>query len=69
ETFTGQAPYFGKTEIGVWSAVVMRKEVPSRPINQMPTDSSQGDLIWSPLKSCWSNEPSDRPASLEVAQI
>ncbi|KAG9122271.1 hypothetical protein FRC07_001436, partial [Ceratobasidium sp. 392] len=69
ETFTGQVPYFGKTDIGVLSAVAMRKEVPPRPINQIPTDSRQGDLLWSLLKGCWSNEPSDRPTSLEVARM
>ncbi|KAG8684981.1 hypothetical protein FRC08_013377, partial [Ceratobasidium sp. 394] len=68
ETFTGQVPYFGKSEFGVLSAVTIRKEVPARPEEQIPSRSQQGDLLWSLLKRCWANEPTDRPSSSEVAE-
>ncbi|KAG9080510.1 hypothetical protein FRC06_006494, partial [Ceratobasidium sp. 370] len=69
ETFTGQVPYFGKSEFGVLSAVTIRKEVPARPEEQIPSESKQGDMLWLLLKRCWANEPSDRPSSLEVAEM
>ncbi|KAG8734736.1 hypothetical protein FRC12_018407 [Ceratobasidium sp. 428] len=68
ETFTGQVPYFGKSEFGVLSAVTIRKEIPPRPQEYIPSDSQQGDLLWLLLKRCWANNPDDRPDSSEIAE-
>ncbi|KAG8762791.1 hypothetical protein FRC12_008844 [Ceratobasidium sp. 428] len=66
ETFTGKVPFFGSVDIAVMSAVIFRKEIPARPEAQIPSNSREGDLLWSLLNKCWTHEPKDRPNSLEV---
>ncbi|KAG9121785.1 hypothetical protein FRC07_002111, partial [Ceratobasidium sp. 392] len=68
ETFTGQVPYFGKSEYVVISAVTTRRQIPPRPEEQIPENSRQGDILWSLLKRCWAHEPNDRPSASEATK-
>jgi hypothetical protein len=69
ETITGNVPYSGKNDCALIFAVVMKKELPGRPEDEIPSDSECGNTLWSLLTSCWSYEPKDRPKADEVASI
>ncbi|KAG8706986.1 putative actin patch assembly and actin polymerization protein [Ceratobasidium sp. 394] len=45
------------------------KEPPTRPEAHIPSDSRNGDALWSLLKRCWANEPRERPKASDVAKI
>ncbi|KAG8721083.1 hypothetical protein FRC08_015891 [Ceratobasidium sp. 394] len=65
EAITGTPPWTGKAELAVIFAVVSQ-ECPQRPLEQIPTDSKPGDMLWSLLKRCWVHEPGGRPSAGEV---
>lgn len=47
-------------------AVVVDKTSPERPEAHIPTNSEDGDKLWSLLKSCWEFEPERRVYVAEV---
>lgn len=59
-------PFVGKTDQAVMVAVGLRNEIPQRPEEFIPAQSSQGDVLWALLKQCWATEPTARPKSPEV---
>ncbi|KAG9077219.1 hypothetical protein FS749_010919, partial [Ceratobasidium sp. UAMH 11750] len=69
ETFTGQVPYSDKSDLRVITTVMVLKEPPTRPEAHIPSDSRNGDALWSLLKRCWANEPRERPKASDVAKI
>ncbi|KAG8724266.1 hypothetical protein FRC09_020554 [Ceratobasidium sp. 395] len=67
EVFTGEVPYYYlRGNIHVMSAVVIRKEAPQRPLEQIPLNDSEGDMLWSLMKKCWLCAPEERPTSEQV---
>jgi hypothetical protein len=69
ETITNKVPYFGMGEIAVLTAIAVRKDIPSRPEEHIPSDSDHGDMMWSLLTRCWAQVPGDRPSAGDVAKI
>ncbi|KAF8602010.1 kinase-like protein [Ceratobasidium sp. AG-I] len=61
ETLTGKVPYYGRTDPGVFAAVVIKKEPPLRPEDSIPTNSEDGNKLWSLLIACWAYKPENRP--------
>ncbi|KAG8723263.1 hypothetical protein FRC09_004045 [Ceratobasidium sp. 395] len=61
EIVSRQPPYMElKKDPAVITAVLSRRH-PKRPEDKIPTDSKEGDRLWSLLKSCWGWDPDDRP--------
>ncbi|KAG9082485.1 hypothetical protein FS749_006814, partial [Ceratobasidium sp. UAMH 11750] len=69
ETITGRLPWFGKGDQAVVVAVMVMNQHPERPRSHMPDDSEHGGLLWSTLKSCWANEPRDRPSAAKLQDL
>ncbi|KAF8595451.1 kinase-like protein [Ceratobasidium sp. AG-I] len=69
EAMTGNVPYSYKTDHGISFAVVIKKELPRRPEDCIPTTSQHGDALWSLLTSCWAYEPEERPGVDRVLSI
>ncbi|KAG8777304.1 hypothetical protein FRC12_000438 [Ceratobasidium sp. 428] len=63
EVFTGKVPYNNlKHEVSVVS-IIMRNEIPQRPLEQIPSNDSQADMLWALMKSCWRRESGERPTA------
>jgi hypothetical protein len=69
ETITGQLPYAGEADHAVVVAVAVRKEIPRRPEDHIPSESDHGDILWEMLKRCWSPDPKARPRASEAVAI
>ncbi|KAG8712772.1 hypothetical protein FRC08_014119, partial [Ceratobasidium sp. 394] len=69
ETITGRLPWFGKGDQAVVVAVMVMNQHPERPRSHMPDNSEHGGLLWSTLKSCWANEPRDRPSAAKLQDL
>lgn len=48
---------------------VLEKEFPPRPEGSIPSDSIDGEKLWSLLTSCWAFEPERRPSVDYVRDI
>ncbi|KAG8737953.1 hypothetical protein FRC10_007467 [Ceratobasidium sp. 414] len=68
ETLTGMVPFSDKNNIAVLTAVITHK-IPTRPENNIPSNSRHGDILWSLLKRCWDPDPVERPSAAQVAGI
>ncbi|KAF8599215.1 kinase-like protein [Ceratobasidium sp. AG-I] len=66
ETITGELPYHGKSDHGVYVAVAVKKEPPPRPEHSIPLGTEVGDKLWALLTSCWGFEPENRPSANDV---
>ncbi|KAF8599207.1 kinase-like protein [Ceratobasidium sp. AG-I] len=66
ETVTGDLPYSGKSEHGVYLAVAVKKEPPVRPEDSIPSNSEDGNKLWSLLTTCWVYDPENRPSAGDV---
>ncbi|KAG9118805.1 hypothetical protein FRC07_006501, partial [Ceratobasidium sp. 392] len=70
EVITGELPYHYKSNVAaVLVAVLVKREIPNRPEEQIPSKNQCGDALWSLLKSCWKYEPEKRPDADKVAEI
>jgi hypothetical protein len=47
-------------------AVLVKRELPTRPIEYMPISSQRANDLWRMLERCWSYEPVDRPGICEL---
>lgn len=65
---TGMPPYHDKLERSIIYTVVVRRELPGRPEEYIPTNSEDGNKLWGLLVTCWSFEPEERPSAAVVAQ-
>ncbi|QRV95310.1 Tyrosine kinase family catalytic domain protein [Ceratobasidium sp. AG-Ba] len=69
ETITCDVPYSEKSEHAVVFAIMIEMAVPDRPLKYIPRGSSDGDALWSLLRSCWEFEPARRPSALHVKTV
>ncbi|KAG9119565.1 hypothetical protein FRC07_005354 [Ceratobasidium sp. 392] len=69
ETITGNVPYPDKSDHAVIFAVMIEKSRPERPETNIPTDSEQGDKMWSLLQWCWEYEREKRPDAAGVKEM
>jgi hypothetical protein len=47
-------------------AVLVKRELPTRPIEYLPTNNQRANDLWQMLERCWSYEPVDRPKICEL---
>ncbi|KAF8596874.1 kinase-like protein [Ceratobasidium sp. AG-I] len=70
ECITGELPFSAiELEYDVINAVLEMKELPARPKEHIPPNSTQGDTLWSLLARCWAYEPLERPSAAEIRDI
>ncbi|KAG8698585.1 hypothetical protein FRC09_007160, partial [Ceratobasidium sp. 395] len=69
EALTGNIPFPEKPEHQVMYGVTVERLQPKRPEAYIPTDSKDGDNMWSLLQQCWQYEPEKRPSAAEVQKI
>ncbi|KAF8597119.1 kinase-like protein [Ceratobasidium sp. AG-I] len=63
EVITGNVPHHTVKDIGIPMKVVDKREIPERPVNYMPSRSSQANVLWGLLVQCWAYEAEDRLAA------
>ncbi|KAF8599205.1 kinase-like protein [Ceratobasidium sp. AG-I] len=66
ETITGKLPYAEKSDLGVYGALLVTREIPLRPEDSIPSNSKDGDKLWSLLTSCWVCHAEYRPIADDV---
>lgn len=49
--------------------VMMKKELPTRPLEVIPNDSMDGDTLWKALTQCWRPVPKLRPSAVEFRTV
>ncbi|KAH7340929.1 kinase-like domain-containing protein [Rhizoctonia solani] len=71
EVITGLVPFRElQRDQAVYTAIVIKNEIPKRPEACIPRQSRDGDALWSLLNQCWAYEPGKRPLAKYVqAQI
>ncbi|CAE6458065.1 unnamed protein product [Rhizoctonia solani] len=69
EALTGTVPYKDKADLTVIHTVVFRGEHPSRPVDCISPQSTEGDALWNLLGRCWSYDPQLRPRVTEVCHF
>ncbi|KAG8785536.1 hypothetical protein FRC12_017464, partial [Ceratobasidium sp. 428] len=69
ETITGNVPYASKNDLAIPIAVAVKKELPPRPEDYIPSNSPQGDTLWSLLVECWAYDSNNRPIAANVGNI
>ncbi|KAG8712646.1 hypothetical protein FRC09_019620 [Ceratobasidium sp. 395] len=69
ETVTGNVPHASKNDLAISFAVVVKKELPPRPEDYIPSNSPQGDTLWSLLVECWAYDSNNRPIAADVRNI
>ncbi|QRV95997.1 WD repeat and SOCS box-containing protein 1 [Ceratobasidium sp. AG-Ba] len=69
EIITGTVPWSGRSVHNLMFAVAIEKASPERPMNHIPLDSPDGDILWTALKSCWRFEPKKRPRAATLASV
>ncbi|KAF8595616.1 kinase-like protein [Ceratobasidium sp. AG-I] len=69
EIITGKPPYSGKTDPAVIVFVTLKKKTPARPEDCIPSNSIQGDRLWTTLTLCWSPDPEARPEAAEIRDV
>ncbi|KDN36274.1 hypothetical protein RSAG8_10962, partial [Rhizoctonia solani AG-8 WAC10335] len=66
EIITGKQPYDHiARELAVFGEILKGK-LPPRPFHYIPTNSKNGEALWSLLLSCWRFNPKERPTAGEV---
>ncbi|KAG8795451.1 hypothetical protein FRC12_014268 [Ceratobasidium sp. 428] len=69
EIVSRQQPYaYIPNERAVITAILIKRQHPKRPEDTIPTNSQQGDVLWSLLESCWRWDPEDRPEAPSVVK-
>jgi hypothetical protein len=66
EIIAGTIPYAEVSDRAIHYAIVVKKKIPKRPEDHIPPDSICGDILWTLLRSCWSNNPQRRPSAADV---
>ncbi|KAG8795461.1 hypothetical protein FRC12_014278 [Ceratobasidium sp. 428] len=66
EIISRQLPYAEIKHEAAVMMTVLRQQHPKRPEDTIPTDSRQGNTLWSLLKSCWNWDPQDRPEAPHI---
>lgn len=67
ETITGRMPFSElQSDVVVVGAVALRKMIPSRPEDEIPSNSIHGNILWALLSSCWARKPKLRPSAAQV---
>ncbi|KAF8596875.1 kinase-like protein [Ceratobasidium sp. AG-I] len=62
EIITGQVPRSNiRNDVRIIVVVAIKREIPPRPVDLIPTRSRHGDVLWSLLERCWATNPLDRP--------
>ncbi|KAF8601997.1 kinase-like protein [Ceratobasidium sp. AG-I] len=69
ETVTGMVPYSEKSDHGVYLAVAVKRLPPLRPERVIPSDSGDGNTLWSLLTNCWAYDPENRPTADRVRDV
>ncbi|CAE6469224.1 unnamed protein product [Rhizoctonia solani] len=69
EALTGDVPHKNRGDLAIIHAVMVRKELPVRPLHIMPPNSKKGNALWGMLQSCWSYEPASRPRVGDVRDV
>ncbi|KAF8601108.1 hypothetical protein BDV93DRAFT_510375 [Ceratobasidium sp. AG-I] len=69
ETITGRSPYTGKPDPTVMGLVMIRKQLPPRPVDLISEDSNHGRKLWKILEQCWSHNPELRPGVAAVRDV
>ncbi|KAG9077023.1 hypothetical protein FRC06_009141, partial [Ceratobasidium sp. 370] len=70
EILSGKIPYYYKKSLhALYKTILVDKETPARPEENIPSNSKHGDILWLLLQSCWEYEPEKRPSATEVARI
>ncbi|KAG8712935.1 hypothetical protein FRC09_019302 [Ceratobasidium sp. 395] len=69
EIVSRQVPFAEmKNEMAIALAITNGKR-PERPESTIPTESNQGNKLWSLLGQCWDSNPEERPEALVVVEI
>ncbi|CUA71078.1 Ephrin type-A receptor 4 [Rhizoctonia solani] len=67
EVITGKVPFQERrNDIALAHIIVNRKEIPQRPNEHIPSDSEDGDALWSLMMNCWAHKPEERPSANEA---
>ncbi|KAG9081362.1 hypothetical protein FS749_007716 [Ceratobasidium sp. UAMH 11750] len=61
EAITGDVPHKDRSDRVIIHAVLVKRELPSRPIEQLPINNERANELWNILERCWSFQPEDRP--------
>ncbi|KAG8725664.1 hypothetical protein FRC12_024154 [Ceratobasidium sp. 428] len=65
EIISGAVPYVNLKDLAVITAVSQNR-LPARPQELIPSESVDGDTLWSLLIGCWAHEPASRPTAKTV---
>ncbi|KAG8741436.1 hypothetical protein FRC10_002883 [Ceratobasidium sp. 414] len=66
EAITGEVPHKDRADRVVIHAVIVKRALPTRPVEQLPISDTQANELWDMLERCWSYEPGDRP---DISQL
>ncbi|KAF8603654.1 kinase-like protein [Ceratobasidium sp. AG-I] len=66
EGLTGHVPHKDRADLVVIHTVLVKRQLPTRPNEYIPSQSRKGNDLWAMLERCWSYEPSARPEIYEV---
>ncbi|KAG9112792.1 hypothetical protein FRC07_007871, partial [Ceratobasidium sp. 392] len=66
EAITGEVPHKDRADRVIIHAVVVKRELPTRPAEYLPGDNEQANELWDMLERCWSYNPEDRPSIHEL---
>ncbi|KAG9092271.1 hypothetical protein FS749_015866 [Ceratobasidium sp. UAMH 11750] len=70
EIITGKVPYYYKHTIAaLYKTLLVDKENPKRPEENVTSNSQHGNILWSLLQDCWEYEPEKRTSATQVAKI
>ncbi|KAG9075317.1 hypothetical protein FRC06_010154, partial [Ceratobasidium sp. 370] len=68
EIMTGKVPFHEKSDRAVYGAI-REQNLPSRPRENIPVGSQDGDKLWQLITDCWVYEPAKRPPAAKVAAM
>ncbi|KAH7323386.1 hypothetical protein B0J17DRAFT_723377 [Rhizoctonia solani] len=51
------------------SVITRKRQIPTRPVAQIPERSEYGNRLWDLLCKCWSQEMENRPSADEVVNV
>lgn len=67
ETLTGNVPFHELVkDLAVCAAILLKKQIPPRPEEHLPSDSKLDNMLWSLLEQCWAFKPEHRPSAKKV---
>ncbi|KAG8748759.1 hypothetical protein FRC11_011940, partial [Ceratobasidium sp. 423] len=70
EAISGRLPWYWITrEAAIIRQVCSSKNQHKRPEDEIPTNSRDGDKLWSLFTACWSYKPDERPTATAVGDI